>query len=236
VLKRISDWIDRIDDPDSSVMWVNGDAGIGKSAIAQTLADRLAEEGRLLASYFFSRTDPSRNNTSRLIASIAYNTALHIPQIKKHVVQTVDSNPLIFELSLGDQFSALVTKPISDLAQTGYFASILSPRIIILDGLDECEDPRFQVLVLNVIATALQRGPLPLLILIFTCPEQHLSLAFTSEPMLELHVSLRLNDLFHYDDAANEIQIIDVQQEFLYVNLNTDKGSVAQRLISQGRT
>ncbi|KAF8798981.1 hypothetical protein BYT27DRAFT_7062105, partial [Phlegmacium glaucopus] len=196
VLKRIGDWIDRTDDNNSSIMWVNGDAGIGKSAIAQTLADRLAEEGRLLASYFFSRADPSRNNTSHLIASIAYQTALHIPQIKKHVVQAVDRNPLIFELSLGDQFSALVMKPISDLAQTGFFASALPPRLIILDGLDECEDPRSQVLVLNVIATALRRGPLPLSFLISTCPEQHLSLAFASEPMKELHVSLQLNDLF----------------------------------------
>jgi hypothetical protein len=233
VMKKTNDWIDGNDDRNASIMWVNGDAGIGKSAIAQTLAEHLAEEGRLLASYFFSRADPSRNNASRLVASIAYHTTLHIPQIKEHIIRAVDRNPLIFDLSPAAQFSPLVKEPICDLVRSGSFLPA-SPRVIILDGVDQCDDPKSQVPIMNIIGAALQKGPLPRLFFVSSRPEQHLSMTFTSEPMRELHVVIQLNDFFRHDDAANEMQIIDSEQEFLYVNLITDETSAAHKPVFTG--
>ena len=46
------------------LLWMWGPAGVGKSAIAKSCAEKAAEEGRLGASFFFSRTqhvdDPKR--------------------------------------------------------------------------------------------------------------------------------------------------------------------------------
>jgi len=53
-------------------MWMSGGAGVGKSAIAQNFAERCEAEGYLLASLFFGRSDPSRNNIDSLIVTIAY--------------------------------------------------------------------------------------------------------------------------------------------------------------------
>ncbi|KAF8347570.1 hypothetical protein F5887DRAFT_35858 [Amanita rubescens] len=51
VLKIISDWIDD-SYPRQRIMWLNGPAGAGKSAIAQTVAERY-KDSRLAASFFF---------------------------------------------------------------------------------------------------------------------------------------------------------------------------------------
>ncbi|KAF9254271.1 hypothetical protein L218DRAFT_886647, partial [Marasmius fiardii PR-910] len=52
------------------VCWLRGSAGAGKSAIAQTVAER-CEGNRLVASFFFSRTDPARNTPKYLALAIA---------------------------------------------------------------------------------------------------------------------------------------------------------------------
>ena len=43
----------REEDRDAMIMWVNGAAGTGKSAIAQTIAERCHNLGLLLSSFFF---------------------------------------------------------------------------------------------------------------------------------------------------------------------------------------
>ena len=82
VLSDIMKWIKWEGDIKSFIMWVYGPAGAGKSAIAQTIAEMCEEEMILLASFFFSRVDPSRNNVSRLIATIAYQITFHLPDVR----------------------------------------------------------------------------------------------------------------------------------------------------------
>jgi len=72
VLTKIMKWIQWGEDLHAFIMWVYGPAGAGKSAIAQTIAEMCEEEIILLASFFFSRNDPSRSTVKPLIATIAY--------------------------------------------------------------------------------------------------------------------------------------------------------------------
>lgn len=103
VLNKVMRWIKWEDDLDAFVMWIYGPAGAGKSAIAQTIAEMCEEEMILLASFFFSRNDPSRSNVDHLIATIAYQTALNLPQ------------------SLAVQFKSLLVAPLQPLAEAGFF-------------------------------------------------------------------------------------------------------------------
>ncbi len=70
VLKIISDWIDDLY-PYQRIMWLNGPTGAGKSAIAQTIAERY-KDSRLAASFFFLRTTPDRSAASRLFLTLAW--------------------------------------------------------------------------------------------------------------------------------------------------------------------
>ena len=73
-------WIKWEEDLKAFIMWVYGPAGAGKSAIAHTIAE-MCEETILLASFFFSRNDPSRNTVKPLIATIAYQIILNFPDV-----------------------------------------------------------------------------------------------------------------------------------------------------------
>ena len=173
-------WIKWEGDLDSFIMWLYGPAGAGKSAIAQTIAEMCEEEMILLASFFFSRTDPSRNNVRPLIATIAYQITLNIPDVRDAILGTVERDPLIFSKSLTIQFKSLIVEPLRQLVEAGFFNEPNSRRLVIIDGLDECFDPKVQRNILEVLVKAQRQHRLPLIFLFASRPEQHISLAFNT--------------------------------------------------------
>ncbi|KAF8990388.1 hypothetical protein BDQ17DRAFT_1372009, partial [Cyathus striatus] len=50
---EIMEWVNT-PDPENRIMWLNGAAGVGKSAISQTIAE--GSKNTLISSFFFSRT------------------------------------------------------------------------------------------------------------------------------------------------------------------------------------
>jgi len=90
-------------------MWVYGPAGSGKSAIAQSIAEMCEEEMILLASFFFSRVDPSLNNVRPLIATIAYQITLNLPGVRDAINGAIESDPSIFSKSLAIQLKHLIS-------------------------------------------------------------------------------------------------------------------------------
>ncbi|KDR69201.1 hypothetical protein GALMADRAFT_145603 [Galerina marginata CBS 339.88] len=176
------DWITKSDFQSFNAlfMWLYGPAGAGKSAIAQSIAELCFAEGRLLASFFFGRSDPSRNHGRFLIPTIAYQISTTFPSTREGIIKAIDRDPLIFTRSLSTQFSALVVEPLQSLIDSGYFGEPTSPRLILIDGLDECLDRKVQKNILEVISSVLARGHLPITFLICSRPEQEISSAFRS--------------------------------------------------------
>ncbi|KAF8159159.1 hypothetical protein B0H34DRAFT_796458 [Crassisporium funariophilum] len=99
VLKTIMAWITD-EQQEAFILWLFGPAGAGKSAVAQTIAEMCQEAGLLLASFFFSRTIPTRNNDKRLIATIAYQIALAIPTTRPLIEAAIERDPVILSRSL----------------------------------------------------------------------------------------------------------------------------------------
>ncbi|KAF4617405.1 hypothetical protein D9613_006370 [Agrocybe pediades] len=60
-------------------MWLNGASGCGKSAIAQSTVESCIEQGFPLASFFFSRSDCTRNHAGSLVATLAYQLYCAFP-------------------------------------------------------------------------------------------------------------------------------------------------------------
>lgn len=67
LLREILEWIER---SNKKMLWISGPAGIGKSAIAQTIAEICATNRLLGASFFFYYGAPDRCAVERLIPSI----------------------------------------------------------------------------------------------------------------------------------------------------------------------
>jgi hypothetical protein len=189
-------WIKWEEDLDAFIMWVYGPAGAGKSAIAQTIAEMCEEKMIMLASFFFSRNDSSRSTAKPLIATIAYQITLNLPDVRDAILGAIERDPLIFSKSLAVQVKSLIVAPLQPLAEAGYFNDPISRRILIFDGLDKCFDPKVQRNILDVLADARRQHQLPLIFLFASRPEQHLSLAFNAGLLPSITTRLALDESY----------------------------------------
>jgi hypothetical protein len=176
------------------ILWLQGPMGSGKTPILQSIAERCHARGTLLASFFFSEFDCSRNHTSPLIATISYQMSVAIPELRSRLESILVNDPLVFEKSLEAQVQSLIVAPLMDLAASGFFNDRkTTPRVVLLDGLDECAGA--QGTVLRVMASALRTYRPPLLFLIGSRPTVHITYTFESPELRGLWASLILEDV-----------------------------------------
>jgi hypothetical protein len=152
------------------------------------------------ATSFFSRSDPARSNSKSLITTISYQIAINIPGTREKVVAAIDRDPLIFQRSLEAQATALIVEPLREPLEAGYFNAPTSRRLIIVDGLDECDPPAVQSSILEVISLLFRDYRLPLFVLVASRPERHLTHSFSTGSLPELHTTLALDDTYKPDD------------------------------------
>ncbi|KDR66738.1 hypothetical protein GALMADRAFT_80531, partial [Galerina marginata CBS 339.88] len=196
VLEKIMSWIHGLDPEtrDTLIMWLYGPAGSGKSAIAQSIAELCHEEQILVASYFFARADSTRNHARSLVATIAYQALLCFPGIRDNVIASIDHDPLIFSRSLDAQLLALVIQPLRERVESGYFDNAAATRVVVIDGLDECDDREAQLEILTAISRALQIHQLPLIFLVSSRPEHDIRTTFGIGYLSDISTRLPLDD------------------------------------------
>ncbi|KIM43453.1 hypothetical protein M413DRAFT_25818 [Hebeloma cylindrosporum] len=171
ILEKIMDWVE---DPDKAALflWIYGPAGAGKSAIAQTIAEC----------------------ATRLLT-------LAIPEIREQVGKALETDPLLFSRSLEAQLQALVVNPLNAAAHQEQGVQTLRsrPTFIILDGLDECSDPKTQRYILDVFVTAITQLTVPLFLLVASRPEANIRDAFNEPFLSSSAIRIVLDDTYHPD-------------------------------------
>jgi len=114
VLKMIMDsWINH-PHPHRHIVWLNGPAGAGKSAIAQTIAMRCSDE-KLAASFFFLRNSFDRGTVTRLFTTLAWQLAKNIPEMLSYIESAIETEPLLPTKSIDIQFDRLIVQPFVNL-------------------------------------------------------------------------------------------------------------------------
>ncbi|KJA19303.1 hypothetical protein HYPSUDRAFT_204702 [Hypholoma sublateritium FD-334 SS-4] len=197
ILEHIMQWIFGSDDRDALILWLYGPAGAGKSAILQSIAEKCAALDILLASFFFSRSDSSRDHPGPLIATIASQISARIPEMSTALHAAIVRDPMIFEKTLDAQIDLLIVEPLRHLVQSGYFAyHSSSPRLVLIDGLDECDDQGQRRGVLRAIARALCVHKLPFIFLVSSRPETDIRFSFDSAELADLWDSLVLDNSY----------------------------------------
>ncbi|KAG7085381.1 hypothetical protein E1B28_002945 [Marasmius oreades] len=174
------------------VCWLSGAAGVGKSAIALTIAEECEEDG-LVASFFFFRSDPKRNNASSLILSIAHGLVVTRPHLKPVVDERIATDPRILKAKLEDQYKKLI---LQNLNHPPPSSAHRIPNLVIIDGLDECGNAAMQRRVLSIIFSTYQQPfHYPLRFLICSRPESWIREEFIRFSGLTKH--MKLDDSFH---------------------------------------
>jgi hypothetical protein len=87
VLQEIFDWADGNDE--RCIFWLNGLAGTGKSTIARTVARKYYEQGRLGASFFFSRGGEDVGYAGKFVTTIARQLANVVPLLQYYVCEAI---------------------------------------------------------------------------------------------------------------------------------------------------
>ncbi|KAF8968686.1 hypothetical protein BDZ97DRAFT_1967335 [Flammula alnicola] len=110
--------------------------------------------------------------------------------IRDWVVKTIENDPGIFHLPLSAQVQALIVKPLNDAAdQEEYWESPDRPKIVVIDGLDECGDIKSRLEVLHALLE-LRQLKIPLHLIITSRPEQ------------------RIQDIFHAGGLDSDLMTI----------------------------
>lgn len=189
---------------DRSVLWLRGPAGVGKSAIAQTLAEHCRDQiGRLGAALFFSRQNVHSN---RIILELAYQLTIHCPSYKQLITRRLVDNPAVLEQEIVSQFRELIAQPFSSLKNMkgaeGKF-----PLLVVLDGLDEYGEETAQIQILELIIeyTRLTIDP-PLIWMICSRPEMHLESVFSRAAYRSLCMIEQIVDRDNEDDILLYLQ------------------------------
>ncbi|KAF9442225.1 hypothetical protein P691DRAFT_811177 [Macrolepiota fuliginosa MF-IS2] len=161
------------------MLWVLGPTAVGKSAVAQATAEEFDEMGGFGASFFFSRPNHI-DNPDWVISTLVYQLATKHRQYKHIITQRLVDDPLILEKNRLVQFRKLIIEPFRIL-MTEYPDTVREPLLIILDGLDECEDKEAQIEFINLISTHVRQvDEFPLRWMICSRPEWHLQTALSN--------------------------------------------------------
>ncbi|KAF9449066.1 hypothetical protein P691DRAFT_774915 [Macrolepiota fuliginosa MF-IS2] len=157
------------------LFWMKGLAGVGKSAIAQTCAERLKKLGKLGATFFFSLN--GRDKAAEFIPTIVYQLSSYFADYRDLVDQRIRHDRAILDKIMETQFEALIVEPLQKLKRAG---KDIGKRIaIIVDGLDECESADAQCKIIELVAAAALSGVTPFCWAFFSRPEAHIKASFT---------------------------------------------------------
>ncbi|RXW12480.1 hypothetical protein EST38_g13373 [Candolleomyces aberdarensis] len=200
LLANVGRWMSgSISDGHPPLYVLDGIAGIGKSTMAVTVAQRAAAINSLGASFCFSRDQEDRKKSSGFVHTVAYQLARYDASYGMAIAGAITGNPEALSKVLTEQFSSLVAKPLCPLLEQR-----MTPLVLVFDALDECVEPDAS----NVLK----------LILASVCQLPNVKVFLTTRPELGLrkkYMGTPDANVFH----LQEIEDLIVEQDIsLYVN------------------
>ena len=172
--------------------------GLENQQSLKTVAEMCYDSGFLIASFFFSRNSPGRSDAKRLIATIAYQLALSIPEARADIERAVENDPSLMSKSLDTQVHTLIATPLINIVHKSPSSSL--QRLIILDGLDECDGSTIQCTIINLFSNLVKENRLSLLVLFACRPEYDIRNTFNRHDISNLTDRIALDDDICSDD------------------------------------
>lgn len=186
VLGEITDWLER---PGGGVYWLTGVAGSGKTTIAQTVANMLAQMDRLGASFFCSRDQTDRSDLRKIIPTIAYQLAKFDASFRLEIITLLIDNVDVGHSNLQGQLQELIVQPLDKHRHKERFSSV----VVVIDAFDECKDAYAAQRMLGMFSESIHN--IPLKFFITSRPEQHIRAAFQLDSWRETPQKLILHEV-----------------------------------------
>ncbi|KIM19967.1 hypothetical protein M408DRAFT_30770 [Serendipita vermifera MAFF 305830] len=133
ILKTILDWV--ADSGAANIFWLRGHPGVGKSAIAASLVEKLRDIARLGSSFFFQRSKSNAMTTNALWRTVAYELARQYPTARKHLMAALEADETLpTTTSVEKLFRKLIREPLVACEE----ANGKNTPVVVIDALDEC--------------------------------------------------------------------------------------------------
>ena len=87
ILQKIEDEIKNVNGP--NMIWIRGSPGVGKSALAASIAIRLEDQKRRVIPFRFDRTESTTITTNALWRAVACDLARFYPSLRPHLTQGI---------------------------------------------------------------------------------------------------------------------------------------------------
>ena len=194
VLESLESWARDLSGP--PIMWLNGLAGTGKSAIAQTAVEWCDAQGQLVLSFFCSHNSYTHSNSNLIFPFLATQLAQKCPKVRSTLIPLLRFDLDIAYESPFDQVEKLIVEPLKSADFT---------TIIVIDGLDGWMDNASQSAILSAVEHWIQEVP-KVKFLITSQPKPHI-LASLHLPLLSgLANTIALHET-KPDLISNDIQL-----------------------------
>ena len=144
IIQLIMDWALDLTST-QKIFWLHGLAGIGKSTLSTTIANRCRDQGCLGAFVFFSRDVAERSNPATVIRTLAYQIGSFNTRAGDVIATAIEKFPSVCLSPLSVQFQKLIIEPLAS-ATDGQ-----TTLVLVIDALDECATAKGRELLLEVL-------------------------------------------------------------------------------------
>ncbi|KIO07708.1 hypothetical protein M404DRAFT_136031, partial [Pisolithus tinctorius Marx 270] len=228
ILQEIIDWINDSDVNAPRILWLHGQAGRGKSAIAHTIASWIKDAGGLGSCFCFARDRHAERHQEKILTTIARDLADRDPAFRRALADIVAKDrSLRTTPDVMQQWQHLILEPLCKVN-----GAIVGNVVVVIDALDESGPDTSREHILRLLTSKeaarlpsnfrifLTSRPLPDIerVLRVTSHVKTMSLddipAISAEHDIQLYVSSELGDL--REIGATEIQNISWKSDGLF--------------------
>ncbi|KAG6332621.1 hypothetical protein ID866_6466 [Astraeus odoratus] len=148
VLAEIMRWFEDPSVNAPRILWLHGQAGKGKSAIAHTIAMWFKNTGRLASCFCFARDRQAERLELKMFRTIARDMATYDPLLRRAVADAVAAdNSLKATSDVTQQWEDLILGPVSRVSGG------LVSKLVVIDALDESGLPASREHLLSIIGS-----------------------------------------------------------------------------------
>ncbi|KAF5329198.1 hypothetical protein D9611_013191 [Ephemerocybe angulata] len=167
IVKQCATWIQGQDF--GRLICITGVEGSGKSNIQGTLASLRTQTS---SKFFFSTSDQTRNDLSRVAPTIAYQLGNVDRALRENISGIADGDPYVFDALFQDQLDRLLVRPALVHRST---MTVMPPEqwrhAVLIDGLDQCEGNEQQKELIDALKNCVLEHQTPLRVVITARPD-----------------------------------------------------------------
>ncbi|KAJ3129501.1 hypothetical protein HK098_001268 [Nowakowskiella sp. JEL0407] len=168
------------DEEQEQILWIQGNAGVGKSVMAAYLANELEKRDLLGGTFFAKYDDDGRNNARNLIRTVCYQMCEWNADFRKLIFDKLSDEQVVSEAfraraDVEKLFHHLILSPLREIAK-----SHPKPIVLVVDALDEAGFMGYRSEILSVFSVHCKKLPTFVKIVVTSRPDADIMREFKS--------------------------------------------------------